>query len=94
VSAAVPPAACATETLSRKVTQAIAGAGTLLDRALAAEGTKRGTRLIKKAAARLRKGSRLAETAGTKGKLSAACAVPLSDLLAEARGRLLLNIPN
>jgi hypothetical protein len=91
---AVPPAACASETLSRKLSNTIAAAGTLLDRALAAEGTPRGTRLIKKAAARLRKGSRLAAAAGTKGKLSSDCAMPLADLLTDARGRLLLNIAN
>ncbi len=91
---AVPPAVCASDTLSRKLSNTITAAGTLLDRALDAEGTKRGTRLIKRAAARLKKGSRLAATAGTTGKLSPDCAVLLSELLADARGRLLLNIAN
>jgi hypothetical protein len=91
---AVPPAVCTTETSSRKLSNTITAAGTLLDRALAAEGTKRGTRLIKRAAARLRQGSRLATTAGTKGKLSSDCAMLLSELLDDARGRLLLNIAN
>jgi hypothetical protein len=94
VLAAVPPAACGTETFSRKLTKAIASAGTILDRAVAIEGTTRGVRLVKKAAARMGKGSRLAATAGTKGKLTSGCASALSALLADGRTRLLLNVAN
>jgi hypothetical protein len=91
---AVPPAVCGTETFSRKLSKAITGAGKLLERALAAEGTPRGTRLLRKAGGRLGKGSRLAGTAGTRGKLTAQCATTLSALLADAQRRATSNLPN
>jgi hypothetical protein len=90
---AVPPPSCSTETLSRKLSKAITASGTILERAITAEGTKKGLRLVKRGAARLGRGSRLASTAGAKGKLSADCATNLSALLADAQARLLLNVP-
>jgi hypothetical protein len=94
VLAAVPPATCGTETFSRKLTKTIAAAGRLLGRSLAAEGTPRGVRFIRKAAARLGKASRLATTAGSKGKLSPGCAEAVSALLTDAGTRATANIPN
>jgi hypothetical protein len=90
----IPPAECATDTFAQKLARTISAAEILLDRASDAAGTRRGVRLVKRAAARLRKASRQATAAATKQKLSAACAATLSALLDTARERVLANLPS
>ncbi|HXJ35421.1 MAG TPA: hypothetical protein VMS22_15415 [Candidatus Eisenbacteria bacterium] len=93
VLAQLPPASCAGVKFPKKIPRLVASGDDLLARAQSTTVDRQVARLLKKAAAKLAKASRLVTKAGNTGKLPPICATDLGGIVEAARDRLATIVP-